>query len=303
METLGVVGAAGTGTTTTAVDLAAALRREGHHAAVLDLTGDVADWFDVSTPATLAAVLAGEDGVRDATETVALPHGDVEAALADYAAALGRDETSFRAGGNTAEPGAVEPGDLPVLVGGDRSGHGDADEAAVAALRGDLGFAYDYVVADAGTFGAASARLLDGVVVVTDPSEGAITAGRSGIEACRAEGLSVVGAVLNQAPERADVADVRDELGVDVLAAVPADAREPAIEPIAFTAPESPAAQAYGRLADAVAGRDDGSTGSTRPGEAPSTDARDEDGSGDAEASTGATDDDGVLGRLADRFR
>ncbi|WP_255150760.1 MinD/ParA family ATP-binding protein [Halorarius halobius] len=302
MEVLGVVGAADTGTTTTAVDLAAALRREGHHAAILDATGDAAEWFDVTTDATLAAAVRGDASVSGATATVRLPHGDVDDALEAYIDAQRRDETAFRSGGDDLDPGEAEPGELPVVVGGERSAFGDADAESLSDVRGDLAFAYDYLIADAGTLGSAVAAFLDGVLAVTDTRDEAVETGRQGIAACREEGLGVVGAVLNRAPEHADVTAFADQLGVDVLAVVPDDDRPPAVEPVAFTAPEMPAALAYGRLADAV--RDWESDGADDHWKQQAV-AADGDG-GDAPADAHAdeeADDGGVLGRLADRFR
>ncbi|WP_255195037.1 MinD/ParA family ATP-binding protein [Halorarius litoreus] len=303
MQVLGVVGATGTGTTTTTVDLAAALRREGHHAAVLDLTGDVADWFDVETEATLADVLADGAPAGRATANVELPHGDVEASLAAYAEALGRDETAFRAGDVEVETGEVEVGELPVVVGGDRSVFGDVDDETMADARADLAFAYDYIVADAGTLGPAVARLPDGIVVVTDTRENSLSTAAKGLDACRNEGLSVVGAVLNKAGDETDVSAVSERLGADILSVVPGDARTLDIEPIAFTAPESPAGFAYSRLAEGVLEwLGDGDGGGLLTDQPVVTDGN---GESDDTDDGGGTEDDGggLLGRLSDRFR
>ena len=299
MHVLGVVGADGSGTTATAVDLAAGLRREGHHAAVLDLTGDVVSLFEVEVAATLADALRGDATVGSATVTVALPHGDretVEAAVDAYAEALGQDETAFRAGDVTVDPGKPEPGELPVVVGGDRTALSDVDTDALAAVRADLAFGFDYLVADAGSLGPALARFPDGIVAVTDTREASLATAEEGIDACGDAALPVVGAVVNRATDQTDVSAIGDRLGAPIIAVIPEDERTTVIEPITYTAPETPAALAYGRLVDTVVewataadGTDDGQPVVT-------------DGQGD-----GADDDEddggGLLGRLSSRFR
>jgi septum site-determining protein MinD len=298
MHVLGVVGADGSGTTATAVDLAAGLRREGHHAAVLDLTGDVVSLFEVEAAATLADALRGDATVGSATATVALPHGTretVEAAVDAYAEALGHDETAFRAGDVTVDPGEPEPGELPVVVGGDRAALSDVDADALAAVRADLAFGFDYLVADAGSLGPALARFPDGIVAVTDTRESSLATAEEGITACGDAGLPVVGAVVNRATDQTDVSGIGDRLGAPILAVIPEDDRTPEIEPITYTAPETPAALAYGRLVDkvvdwAAADRaDDGQPVVT-------------DGQGD-EADDDENDGGGLLGRLSSRFR
>lgn len=304
MQVLGVVGAVGTGTTATTVDLAAALRREGHHAAVLDLSGDVADRFDVRTDATLADALRGDATTGSATATVTLPHGDVEDALADYAAALGRDQTAFRAGDVEVDTGEAEPGELPVVVGGDRSALAEVDDETLSDVRGDLEFAFDYLVVDAGTLGPAVARFPDEILVVTDTREESLSTAAEGIDACQDGGLAVVGSVVNRATDRTDVSAIGDRLGAEVLAVIPEDARTPEIEPVAFTAPESPAALAYGRLA-ATFLDDDGDDNplGREPDQPVVTDGQGDDGDQTAETADDEDDDGGFLGRLSNRFR
>lgn len=329
MHVLGVVGAAGTGTTATAVDLTAALRRAGHHAAILDFTGDAAALFDVDTRATLVEALADDASAAEASATVELPHEDVTDALAEYAEGLGRDPTAFRAGVVEVSPGEPEPGELPIVVGGDRDAIDEVDDATLEAVRADLAFAYDFLIADVGTLGPSTARLQDGVLAVTDTRDEPVETAQEGIAACTREGLTVVGAVVNRAGERTNVSELADRLGVTVLAVVPADDRTPAVEPIAFTAPETPATAAYGRLATRVAAWD-GPAGLVDGGHGPTV-AADGDGpggTGDRDPDAGATghgsgdddseehavgdadaDDDGdegdggLLGRLSSMFR
>lgn len=306
MHVLGVVGATGSGTTATAVDLAAGLRREGHHAAVLDLTGDVTALFDVEADATLADALRGNATVGSATATVELPHGDpeaVEAAVDAYAEALGQDETAFRAGDVEVDPGEAEPGELPVVVGGDRTAISDVDDDALGSVRADLAFGFDYLVADAGTLGPAIARLPDGIVAVTDTREESLATAEQGISACTEAGMTVVGAVVNRATDETDVSALGDRLDATILAVIPEDERTSEIEPITYTAPETPAALAYGRLVDAVvewATPDGQSDDELGPPVAT-------DGQGDEQADTDEDDEDddggGLLDRLSNRFR
>lgn len=303
MQVLGVVGAKGTGTTATAVDLAAGLRREGHHAAVLDLTGDVVDLFDVETATTLADALRGDATVGAATATVELPHGDVTEALESYVEALGRDPTAFRAGDVEVDPGEAEPGELPVVVGGDRSALSEADDETLAGVRADLAFGFDYLVADAGTLGPAVARFPDGIVVVTDTREESLSTAEKGIDACLDAGLTVVGSVVNRAGDRTDVSAIGERLGTDILAVIPEDERTPDIEPITYIAPKTPAAQAYGRLVDGLLGWADPGDDTGGLGPPVATDGHGDDAENDAEDTTDDDEGGGFLGRLSSRFR
>lgn len=298
MHALGVVGAEGVGATTTAVNLAAALRREGHHAAVLDLSGDAADLFNVATGASLADAVRGDATAADATATVDLPAGDVDDALAEYAESLGRDKTAFRAGDAAVDPGDPEPGELPIAVGGDRAILGDADHDALSDVLGDLAFAYDYLVVDAGTLDPAVAHLSDGVVVVAGPSDDSVSAARDRVADCRNSPIPVLGVVIDRATDRTDVTAVGERVDAKILAVVPDDDRPSDIEPVASTAPEAPAALAFSRLVESVVDR--------------TTDQGDDDrsvaaggvgGGGTTEDPGDESDgDEGLLGRLSDRF-
>lgn len=307
MQVLGVVGATGTGTTATAVDLAAGLRREGHHAAVLDLTGDVSDLFDVETASTLADALRGDATSGAATTSVELPHGDVTDALEAYVEALGRDPTAFRAGDVEVDPGEAEPGELPVVVGGDRTALSEVDDETLAGVRADLAFGFDYLIADAGTLGPAIARFPDGIVAVTDTHEESLSTAEKGIEACLDAGLTVVGTVVNRADDRTDVSAIGERLGTQTLAVIPEDERTPEIEPITYTAPETPAALAYGRLVDGVVGWAEPGEETGGLGPPVATDGHgddtEDDGETDAEGTADGDDSGGFLGRLSSRFR
>lgn len=252
MQIFGVVGARGTGTTATAVDLVAALRTAGHHAAVVDLSGDVCELFDVEVSATLSDALSEDAPVRETIGTVELPPDTVETALDAYAETIARDRTAFRTTSGGSDPGEPQPTALPVVPGGDRRRFGDVDDARLEEVRADLAFAFDVLVADAGTLGPAVATLPDGLLVVTDTSDKAVVAARRATIACTDQGIPVAGAIVNAAADWTDVSAFVDRLGLDVWAVVPDDGRQRSVEPIPVTAPASPAAAAYARLAEAV---------------------------------------------------
>jgi MinD-like ATPase involved in chromosome partitioning or flagellar assembly len=249
----GVVGAAGVGTTASAVNIAATLRREGHHAAMLDLTGDVVDLFDVPVDATVADALAGDASAGDATARVEYLE-EVTDELRDYYESLGPQQSTFRTGADDveADPHEPEPGALPVVVGGDRGTFGEASSHELETVRADLEFAYDHVIADARTLGPAVATMVDDVIAVTDVQEENLLTAEQGIAACAEEGITVMGAVVNRAGHRTDISWLSNRLDTEILAVVPEDERTPEVEPVAHTAPDSPAGAAYDRLTDRV---------------------------------------------------
>ena len=268
MEVYVVTGGDGSGKTTTALNLTAALREAGHYAAVLDadLSGNVASLLDVTFGATLGDAVAGDVGVRAATvehelSADALPEAD----LADYREALAVDRTGFRVGAAgeddpvTAED---EPDtDMVPIVGGwrDREDHLAADPGALSYALGDLSMAYDTLVVDAGNGPGAESPvvgLADGVLAVTTPDSSACHAAKEDATDCARNGVQVLGAIINRAGEDTSVSELTDRVGAKAFGVVPADARTAALEPIAFTLPGSPAASAYERLADAVLGWD-----------------------------------------------
>lgn len=261
MRVHAVVGGGSVGSTATAVNLAAALRSDGHHAAVLDLTGDVAELFGAAAPGTLADALAGEGTVSDATVWVDLDPGEIEAELRDYHEATTQDDRAFRVGtAADVAPSMPDPDTLPVLVQGSRGALGAAAPEHIDDLLADLAFAYDYVIVDAGTLDGSVVTLADGIIAVTTPEEEALAATVRMVVSCDQAGATVLGTVVNRATDRTDISALRDRLRTDMLAVIPDDAREPTIEPVAFTAPETPVATAYDRLAGKIVdwGGDDG---------------------------------------------
>lgn len=262
MELYGVAGGEDAGTTATALNLTVALREAGHYAAVLDadLGGNVASLLDVEFDATLGDVVTGEAGVRAATteralSTASLPEDDLEA----YREALAVDRTQFRAGDDERPPPAEgEPDtDMVPVIGGwdDRAEHVSTDPAALSDVLDDLTMAYDVLVVDTGDGPAAESPLVglaDGVLAVTTPDPETCEATSEDATACARAGAQVIGAVINRAGETTSVSEVTDRVGATAFGVVPEDARTPALEPVAFSVPGSPAANAYDRLATAL---------------------------------------------------
>jgi septum site-determining protein MinD len=156
--------------------------------------------------------------------------------------------------------------------------------------------AYDTLVVDAGNGPAAESPVVDGadgVLAVTTPDPAACEAAEADASDCARAGTQVLGAVINRAGETTSVSDLTDRVGAKAFGVVPEDARTPALEPVAFSLPGSPAATAYGRLADALASWDgtSGLLGPTpanqRNGPAGSDVATDGDGSEPDEGSGG----------------
>lgn len=251
MRVHAVVGGGSAGSTATAVNLTAALRSNGHHAAVLDLTGDVAELFGVTAPETLADALAGEGAVSEATVWVDLDPSEAEAELRDYHEATMQDDRAFRAGGDVdVDPSMPDPDSLPVLVQGSRAALDAASPDHIEDLLADLEFAYEYIIVDAGTPDGGVVALTDGIIAVTLPDEESLAATVRTVVSCEQVGATVVGTVVNRATDQTNISALQDRLKTEVLAVIPDDPRKPTIEPVAFTAPETPVAAAYNRLAE-----------------------------------------------------
>lgn len=260
MNVYAVAGGEGVGSTATACNLVVTLRAAGRHAAVLDAGGDVAATLGFDHGTALEAVLGEEAAVRGAiTEhplsTEAVPEADLEA----YYEAAARDPTAFRAGDVTPDvPDDEEMPDtdtLPVVAGwGSADALAATDPDAANALLDDLALAYEVLVVDAGADRIPAVALADGVAVVTTPADAAIGDAQSVIERCDGNGIPVAGAVVNRADDRVSVSALADPLGLEVLGVIPDDERTASVEPVAFTAPDAPAAAAYERLADSLQG-------------------------------------------------
>lgn len=257
-----MAGGDGAGKTATALNLTVALREAGHYAAVLDadLEGNVASLLGVEFEATMADAVSGEAGVGAAIverelSADALPEADLEA----YREALAVDRTTFRAGADERPPPAEDEPDTDTVpvVGGweDRTAHVSTDPEALSDVLGDLTMAYDTLVVDTGDGPGAASPFVgaaDGVLAVTTPDPVTCEATRTTATACAEAGTRVVGAVVNRAAETTSITDLTDQVGARAFGVVPEDARTSTLEPVAFSVPGSPAANAYGRLATAL---------------------------------------------------
>ena len=293
-----VAGGDGAGKTTTALNLTVALREAGHYAAVLDadLGGNVASLLDVTFETTLGDAVAGDASVRAATVDRELSaDGLPESDLAAYREALAVDRTGFRVGAPEEETVTAEDEpdtDMVPVVGGwrDRADHLSTDVEALPYALGDLAMAYEVLVVDAGDGPAAESPVVDeadGVFGVTTPDPADCHAAKEDATACARDGVQVGGAVINRAAEDTSISEVTDRVGAKAFGVVPEDARTAALEPVTFTLPGSPAAAAYGRLADAVLDWD-GTSGLLGPTPANRRDGRDGPAGSDV-----ATDGDG----------
>jgi MinD-like ATPase involved in chromosome partitioning or flagellar assembly len=314
MDVYAVTGGDGSGKTATALNLTVALRAAGAHAAVLDadLGGNVSSLLDVKAEATLAAVLDGEAGLREALDVRPLSaEGLPECDLVGYRRALAADRTGFRAGGEGAFDDADEEDpdvdSLPVVVGFEsRDVHVGTNPDRLGDVLSGLEMAYEALIVDAGNGPLAESplcALADGALVVTttDPAKSA-AAKRAGA-ACTERGCRVVGAVVNRAGETTNVTTVTEAAGTRAVGVVPEDARTAALEPVAFTFPGAPAGVAYGRLADAMLGWDgsSGGLGPTPTGSAgDASDGTDVavDGEGEGERGSDEEREGGFLSRL-----
>lgn len=273
MDVHAVIGDEGVGTTATAVNLAVALRQDGHHAAVLDLTGEVA--------ALLGAPAAGDGGSdgeagADGGETPAATLADggsvaaatVDAPLSPAGGETGASDGPGASGGAASVP-EDEPGEgsadadrdyrpvdhLPVIVAGERAALASAPPDRRESLRADLAFAYDHVIVDAARPDEDDGvvAFADGLLVVTTPDDDGLRAATDLVRACSAAGGLVVGTVVERAGEGTDAAAVRERTRTEVVGVIPAGDHPPDREPVAHTAPDSPPATAYRRLAATVA--------------------------------------------------
>lgn len=281
MEVYAIAGGDGAGKTTTALNLTVALREAGVHAAVLDadLGGNVASVLGVEFDATLADAAAGESNVGAAVVEHHLERASLrESDLAAYRASLEADRTQFRAGESRPTETAPDEPDVdtvPVVAGfEDRATHTGADPVAIEDALTDLVMAYEVLVVDTGNGPVSESpvvSLVGGVLTVTtpDPMKGdaALREGR----ACADAGTRVVGTVANRAGETTSITRLTDDAGTRAVGVIPEDARSPSLEPVTFAVPESPAAAAYGRLAEKLLGWD-GASGLLGPTPAASGD-------------------------------
>lgn len=280
MRSYAVAGAEGVGTTTTALNLAVALRAGGYHAAVLDARGDVAETLGRSPGMTLADVLAGQAPLRDAIAEHSLSTAGIPAGTAGHDH---EDSTGVRADGTA--PDRPTGDTLPVVAGWvyhQTDDSIDVDPRAVGDVLDDLAMAYDHVVVDTHEAVGALESVADSLLVVTTPEDDHLEVARTLVRDNRER---VAGVVLNRVGEVFSVQSLADRTGADVLGVVPADERTRDLEPVAYTMADGSVGAAYERLAENVAAWDGTSAARIDP-----EDVDDDD------------EDDGLLGRLTRRF-
>ena len=231
-------GKGGVGKTVSTINLGAALRAAGHDTVVLD--ADLA-------MANLGATLGVLDG-----PTI----HDVLAGEADLPEAL------VWLDGTGPRRSPPEEGPALAVVPGARSleSFAAADPGGLNRVIRSLAAAADFVLCDTGAGlsheNAVPLGVADGVILVTTPDPVAIADAKKTADFAARAGGNVVGAVLTRAGEDTDVSAIAAELGVEMLAVVP-ETDLVGAEPLVETAPESYAAEAYGRLAGTLAERGD----------------------------------------------
>jgi cellulose biosynthesis protein BcsQ len=263
MDTYVIAGSDGAGKTATALNLTAALRKTGVHAAVLDIDsqGNVTSTLDINSKTTLADVINGDARAGEAVFDLKLSRDDIpERDLATYYESVAADHAEFRPGnehGTSERPSnGPDPSVLPVIAGfPNRAAHINVDPDVLAATLKSFAMAYDILVVDTGNGRVSQSPTLsvaDGVLTVTTPDSKKMAVIQEDVQACTDMRTALLGNVTNRASKNAGDSEVTDVLGMEDLAVIPDDPRTAALEPVFHTVPESPAAEAYGHLASEV---------------------------------------------------
>jgi septum site-determining protein MinD len=215
-------GKGGTGKTTTAVNVAAALQSMGYDTVVLDTDlgmSNLGAMLDVEVETSIHDLLRGGHAVSDA---------------------LVRTESGF-----TVVPGAQS---IDAFV--------EADPERLRSVLGTLHNAYNVILIDNGAGlsheTTVPLQLADDVVVVTTPDDVAMDDAAKTVEFAQRLDTNVLGTVATRLRKPGDVPRLGLNFDVPLLGGVPEDGPATSDEPLVTHSPRRPAAEAYRQLTDAL---------------------------------------------------